>query len=118
MTRRQQSGASVAKRKAAKSQPKPKGLELAGGTTLPLDGDLVYLVDALYKEFALKREFAPSYPDVQREIGRILDQMDKATTREYFASSIFLNYVTYENEMADRLADKLTRRPTEKTKKR
>ena len=37
----------------------------------------------------------------------VLEQMDQEATREYFAASLFLNYVTYENEMAERLASRV-----------
>ena len=94
-------------RKPAKSPAAPT-VTLESGLTLALDGDLVFLIDALYREFAVKRGFAPAYAEVQKEIGRLLGQMGPAATREYFAASLFLNYVTYENEMADRLADAIT----------
>jgi len=77
---------------------------------VPLDGDLVFLIDALYREFAVKRGFAPAYGDVQRELNRILDQMGPEATRDYFTQSLFLNYVTYENEMAERLTERLVQK--------
>jgi hypothetical protein len=82
-------------------------LSLSSGTKVPLDGDLVFLIDALYRDFAVRLGFAPAYAAVQKEISRVVEQMDAAANREYFASSLFLNYVTYENEMAERLADRI-----------
>jgi hypothetical protein len=96
--------------KAAGSRTRVPVVKLAAGQTVALDGDLVYLIDALYREFAVRRGFAAAYSDVQEEIGRLLDQMGAGPTREYFAASLFLNYVTYENEMAERLAEAITRK--------
>ena len=42
-----------------------------------------------------------------RQVARVLAQMDAAAAREYFAASLFLNYVTYENEMAERVAERI-----------
>jgi hypothetical protein len=77
---------------------------------VPIDGDLVFLIDTLYRDFAVKRGFAPAYADVRRELQHVLDQLDPAESREYFSASLFLNYVTYENEMAERLAERITAR--------
>lgn len=102
----------MAKRKPAAV----KRLLLSSGEEIELDGDLVFLVDALYREFALKRNFAPAYGEVQQELQTILDQMDPASAREYFLHSLFLNYVTYENEMAARIAERIAKKaaPTAK----
>ena len=89
-----------------------KRLLLSSGEEIELDGDLVFLVDALYREFALKRSFAPSYGEVQQELQTILDQMDPASSREYFLHSLFLNYVTYENEMAARISERIAKKAT------
>ena len=102
--------ASTVGRKAAsskRSRPQEPTARLSSGVTVSLDGDLVFLIDALYRDFAVQHGFAPDYADLQRELAAIVDQMDPDTTHEYFSQSLFLNYVTYENEMADRLAEQL-----------
>ena len=101
----------------AKKSDEPT-VTLSSGTRLPLDGDLVFLVDSLYREFAIKRGFEPAYADVQRELLTLLDQMDPETTRDYFSQSLFLNYVTYENEMAERLAERLKSKARKKVRVR
>ena len=90
-----------------KQAPSPPVATLSTGSKVPLDGDLVYLIDRFYRDFAVRLGFAPQYAEIQKEIARILDQMDPATTREYFAQSLFLNYTTYENEMAERLGEQI-----------
>lgn len=109
----------VKARTGAKPRPKPraaapprksravKSVALSSGNKVALDGDLVFLIDALYHDFAARLGFAPAYAEVQKEIARVLGQMDAAATREYFAASLFLNYVTYENEMAERVAERI-----------
>ena len=106
-----------AARPAAGSDKIPEE-ELSSGTRLPLDGDLVFLIDTLYRDFARNHGFAPDLALVQRELHRVLDQMDAEAAREYFTQSLFLNYVTYENEMAERLAEQLTSKGKGKAKKK
>ena len=83
-------------------------VSLKSGSKVALDGDLVFLIDALYRDLAVGSGFSTGYSDVHREIAAVLKQMDDAVLREYFAASLFLNYVTYENEMADRLSAAIT----------
>lgn len=100
--KRQRSKASAAKPEA------PAGVaRLTTGVSLELDGDLVFLIDTLYREIAVRQQLGHTYQDIKQEIEAIYDQMDEPTRREYFASSVFLSYVTYENEMADRLTQKI-----------
>ena len=95
---------------AAPASSRTRDLKLSTGTRVPLDGDLVFLIDALYRDLSARRGFAPAYAEVQREIVSILKQMGPAPTREYFAASLFLNYVTYENEMAERLTEEIAQK--------
>jgi len=99
----------VAKR-SSRSEQSPRTLRLKSGTEIALDGDVVFLIDALFRDFAVERAFAPAYADVQRELEGVFAKMDEDERREYFCASLFLNYVTYENEMAERLAEKITKR--------
>jgi hypothetical protein len=43
-----------------------------------------------------------------REIESLVDQMGAADRRRYLVESLFLNYNTYESEMLDAYARKLT----------
>jgi ABC-type molybdate transport system ATPase subunit len=61
--------------KAAKpARPAVQSLTLTSGTKVPLDGDLVFLIDALYRDYAVKHGFAPDYADLHKEIGHLLDR--------------------------------------------
>jgi len=92
----------------------PKRAKLPGGAGLELDGDLVYLIDLLYREIALKGEFTHTYEQVKKAIESVWKQMDERTRKEYFLSSVFLNYATYETEMLDRAASTIVRRAKRK----
>lgn len=68
------------------------------GAEIPLDGDLLTVLETLFRELTGKRELARSYEDVMHEIQHLIDQMDEEERRRYLTESLFLNSVTYENE--------------------
>ena len=73
-------------------------IKLTTGASLPLDGDLLAVLEALYKEISAKHELQSSFEDMAREIQHILEQMDDSERRHYLSESLFLNVVSYENE--------------------
>ena len=81
---------------------------LSGGRELELDGDLLAVLEALYREVTLKRHLQVTFEEMMREIETIVDQMPEAERRRYLIESFFLNSVTYENEMLDAYMRKLT----------
>jgi hypothetical protein len=82
-------------------------LRLSTGEEVELDGDLLAVLEALY-ETTLRRQFKGSFEDVMREIEGLVDQMGAADRRRYLVESLFLNYNTYESEMLDAYARRLT----------
>ena len=83
-------------------------LRLSTGLEVPLDGDLLAVLEALYGELALKRQFRGTFEDVMREIESLVEQMNPEERRRYLVESLFLNYNTFENEMLDAYARRLT----------
>jgi hypothetical protein len=83
-------------------------VRLTTGHELRLDGDLLSVLETLYREVTLRHELKVSFEDMTREIQGIVDQMTEAERRTYLVESIFLNSVTYENEMLDAYLRKLS----------
>lgn len=83
-------------------------VRLSNGHELALDGELLGLLEALYREVTLKHELRVSFEDMMREIQGIVEQMTDEDRRGYLVESLFLNSVTYENEMLDAYMRKLT----------
>lgn len=83
-------------------------LRLSTGAEIPLDGDLLAVLEALYQELTLKRQFKGSFEDMMREIELLVDQMSAQDRRRYLVESLFLNYNTFESEMLDAYARRLT----------
>jgi|CXWL01.1.fsa_nt_gi hypothetical protein len=78
---------------------KTRNLRLSTGFEVPIDGDLLAIVEALYKEITLGNVLNSSFETMRAEILSLIDQMAPAERRDYLAESLFLNSVTYENEM-------------------
>ena len=85
-----------------------KKVKMLTGYEIPLDGDLLYMLESLYREVSLKRELKGTFDDMMSEILHIVDEMDEKNRKRYLTESLFLNTVTYENERLAAYMKKLT----------
>ncbi len=85
-------------------------ITLTTGATLTLDGELLTILEALYKEVSAKHELQSSFEDMAREIAHVIGQMTADERRHYLSESLFLNIVSYENERLGAYVKKLTKR--------
>ena len=83
-------------------------VRLSTGFELELDGDILGVLEALYREVTLKHALQVSFEDMMKEIQGLVDQMPEEERRRYLVESLFLNSVTYENEMLDAYMRRLT----------
>jgi hypothetical protein len=74
---------------------------------VPLDGDLLSILETLYHEMTAKRELERTFEDTVREIQTVIDQMTEDERRQYLSESLFLNFVSYENERLGAYVKKL-----------
>ena len=88
-------------------------IKLTTGAALTLDGDLLSVLEVLYKEISANIELQSTFEDMAREIQHIIEQMSDEERRHYLSESLFLNIVSYENERLGAYVKKLT----EKTEK-
>ena len=80
------------------------------GSPVVLDGDLLAIMEALYKEVTARRELERSFEDMVREITHLIGQMTEDELRSYLAESLFLNTVKYENDKLEAYMRKLESR--------
>jgi DNA-binding transcriptional regulator YbjK len=85
-------------------------IKMTNGTEIALDGDLLSVLESLYVEVTAKRELERTFEDMVREIQHLIDQMNDDERRQYFAESLFLNVVSYENERLGAYMKKLTKK--------
>jgi hypothetical protein len=84
-------------------------IKLTNGAVVNLDGDLLTVLEKLYKEVSVKRDLDHSFEDTVREIQHVIDQMNEEERRQYLSESLFLNFVSYENERLGAYMKKLTK---------
>jgi hypothetical protein len=85
-----------------------RSIKTSTGATINLDGDLLAILETLYREITVKRNFERSFEDMIQEIRQLIEQMTDDERRAYLVESLFLNSVKYENDRADALMRKLT----------
>jgi hypothetical protein len=82
-------------------------IKLTTGAEVPLDGDLMTVIESLYLEMTAKRELERTFEDTVKEIQEIIDQMTEDERRQYLSESLFLNFVSFENQKLAALMKKL-----------
>jgi phage gp29-like protein len=85
-------------------------IRTTSGAPVDLDGDLLAVMEALYREVTAKRELQRTFEDMVREIQHLIEQMDDQERRTYLAESLFLNTVKYENDKLEAYMRKLTKK--------
>ena len=85
-------------------------ITLTTGAPLDLDGDLLTLLEALYKEVSARQELQSTFEDMAREIQHVIEQMTDDERRQYLSESVFLNTVSYENERLATYVKRLTKK--------
>ena len=85
-------------------------IKTTNGVSIVLDGDLLAVMEALYREVTAKRELERSFEDMVKEIHHLIDQMDDGERRAYLAESLFLNTVKYENDKLEAYMRRLSKK--------
>jgi len=80
------------------------------GVAITLDGDLLAIMETLYREVTASRGLERSFEDMLKEIRHLIDQMDDDERKSYLAESLFVNTVKYENDKLEAYMRKLTQK--------
>jgi phage gp29-like protein len=78
------------------------------GVEIPLDGDLLAIIETLFQEVTAKRQLDRSYEDMMREIRHLVGQMTDSELHDYLAESLFHNTVKFENDRLAAYLEKLS----------
>lgn len=78
-----------------------RSIKMKSGFEIDLDGDLLQIVESLFREVVVRKEFEHTYHDMKSEIENLVNQMNEEERRTYLVEALFLNSVTYENERID-----------------
>ncbi|HEY8536542.1 MAG TPA: hypothetical protein VIL25_08825 [Vicinamibacterales bacterium] len=86
-----------------------RSIRTSTGAEIVLDGDLLAILEALYKEVTARKALERTFEDLVREIQHLIGQMSDEEVRNYFAESLFLNTVKYENDKLEAYMRRLER---------
>jgi Zn-dependent M32 family carboxypeptidase len=79
------------------------------GAEVVLDGDLLAIMETLYREVTANRQLERSFEDMLKEITHLIEQMTEEERRAYLLESLFLNTVKYENDKLEAYMRKITK---------
>ena len=82
-------------------------IKTTNGAPIDLDGDLLSIMETLYREVTARHALNRSFEDMLREINHLIDQMGEDERRAYLVESLFLNTVKYENDKLEAYIRKL-----------
>jgi hypothetical protein len=83
-------------------------IQTTTGAFIALDGDLLAILETLYLEITVSRNFDRSFEDMMQEIRHLIDQMTDEERSSCLVESLFLNVVKYENDRAEAYMRKLS----------
>ena len=86
-----------------------RSIKTTTGADIPLDGDLLAVMETLYREVTVKRELERSFEDMIREITHLIEQMSEDERKAYLLESLFLNTVKYENDKLETYIRKIAK---------
>jgi hypothetical protein len=84
-------------------------IKTSTGADIALDGDLLAIMETLYREVTARRDLNRSFEDMLKEITHLIDQMSEDERRAYLAESLFLNTVKYENDKLEAYIKKIAK---------
>jgi phage gp29-like protein len=87
-----------------------RSIKTTTGVEIPLDGDLLAVLEALFHEVTAKAIEGGSYEDMNREINHLVAQMTAEERQAYLAESLFLNQVKYENDKLEQYMRKIEKK--------
>jgi hypothetical protein len=70
--------------------------------------DITEIIETLYQEIAIKSNMNYSFQDMRQEINNIISQLSPEDRERLLSESIFLNTITYENQMMEKILKKLS----------
>ena len=90
-------------------------IKTSTGVTVLLNGDLLAIMDVLYREVTARHELERSFDDMNNEIANLIDQMTAPELRKYLQEALFVNTITYENQRARAYIKRVGGRPRKTT---
>ena len=68
------------------------------GTSVELDGDVLAVIEAVFRDLRRTKELEYGFEDVDRQFQHLVDQMSAEELRSYLKESLFMSFTRFEND--------------------
>jgi len=73
-------------------------IRTTSGTTVPLDGDVLAVIEAVFRDLRRTRELEYGFEDVDRQIQHVVEQLSADELRAYLKESLLMSFTRFEND--------------------
>lgn len=84
-------------------------IKTTAGTAIPLDGDVLAVLEAVSRDLLRRKELEYGFEDVDKEIAHVVSQLSEEELRAYLKESLFMSFNRYENDQMAALIRKASR---------
>ena len=73
-------------------------IKTSSGTSVPLDGDVLAVIEAVFRDLRRTRELEYGFEDVDRQLQHVVEQMSPDELRAYLKESLLMSFTRFEND--------------------
>ncbi len=73
-------------------------IKTTSGTSVDLDGDVLAVIEAVFRDLRRTKELDYGFEDVDREFQHLVNQMSADELRAYLKESLFMSFTRFEND--------------------
>ena len=73
-------------------------IRTTSGTSVPLDGDVLAVIEAVFRDLRRTMELDYGFEDVDRQFQHVVEQMSAEELRAYLKESLLMSFTRFEND--------------------
>jgi len=73
-------------------------IRTTSGTSVPLDGDVLAVIEAVFRDLRRTKELDYGFEDVDRQFQHVVEQMSDVELRAYLKESLLMSFTRFEND--------------------
>jgi hypothetical protein len=70
----------------------------SSGTSVALDGDVLAVIEAVFRDLRRTKELDYGFEDVDRQLQHVVEQMSADELRAYLKESLLMSFTRFEND--------------------
>lgn len=73
-------------------------IRTTSGTTVPLDGDVLAVIEAVFRDLRRTKELEYGFEDVDQQMQHVVEQLSADELRAYLKESLLMSFTRFEND--------------------